>query len=139
MNNSLVKWERYSPVSMGLEQMFHRLDSLADAGTNFPPYNILKVSENETVLEVALAGYTREQLEVVVERQVLTISATKKEDETELGEYTHRAVASRSFAKNFQLGDAATVQDVKYQDGLLTLRVVVEIPEEQQRKSLPIS
>ena len=123
---------------MGLEQMFHRLDSLADAGTSFPPYNILKVSENETVLEVALAGYTREQLEVVVERQVLTISATKKED-TEVGEYTHRAVASRTFAKNFQLGDAATVQDVKYQDGLLTLRVVVEIPEEQQRKLLPIS
>ena len=136
--NNLVKWERYSPVSMGLEQMFSRLDSLADAGTNFPPYNILRVSENETVLEVALAGYTREQLEVVVERQVLTISATKKED-TEVGEYTHRAVASRTFAKNFQLGDAATVQDVKYQDGLLTLRVVVEIPEEQQRKLLPIS
>ena len=136
--NPLVRWERYSPVSLGMEQMFNRLDALADAGTSFPPYNIVRTSETEQVLELALAGYTKEQLEVAVERGVLTVSAIKPELDDK-AEYLHRAVARRSFARNWQLSDDAVVDNVSFVDGLLRITIKLEVPEAQQRKLLPIS
>jgi len=140
VNNAhpLVRWERYSPFSLGMEQMFSRLDALADSGTSFPPYNIIKASDNTVRLEIALAGYKKEQLEVAVERGVLTVSATKGDNLDETGEYLHRAVAKRTFAKNWQLADNAVVNEVSFVDGLLTISVGLEVPEEQKRRLLPI-
>ena len=144
MNNAIsrrnpVAWDVYDGVALGLEQTFERLDSLRDNNTNFPPYNIRKVSDTETVLEVALAGYKKENLTVAVENHVLTLSSVKTEQGEATGEFVHKGVAFRSFAKNFQLGDNASVRDVTFTDGLLSLSVVVEVPEEQKRKILPIS
>ena len=136
-----VRWEEYRPFGLGLEQMFRQLDAYADNGTSaFPPYNIRKVSDSESVLELALAGYDKEQLEVAVERGTLTISARKKEKEEEIsGTYTHRGVASRTFARNWKLGENATIGDVTFVNGLLTVPVLIEVPESQQRKLLPIT
>ena len=136
--NNLAKWERYSPVSLGLEDIFHRLDSLTDSTVgNYPPYNIIKTGETTTELEIALAGFSKEEIEVVTERGVLTVS-TKREG-TDSREYTHRGLAQRTFAKNWQLGDDVVVDEVVYENGLLTIRLRKEVPEAQQRKSLPIS
>ena len=136
--NNLAKWERYSPVSLGLEDIFHRLDSLTDSAVgNYPPYNIVKTGETTTELEIALAGFSKEEIEVVTERGVLTVS-TKREG-TDSREYTHRGLAQRTFAKNWQLGDDVVVDEVVYENGLLTIRLRKEVPEAQQRKSLPIS
>ena len=61
--NNLARWERYSPVGIGLEDMFRRLDAFADnASTNYPPYNIKKLDETSQVLEIALAGFTKEDI-----------------------------------------------------------------------------
>ena len=136
--NNLARWERYSPVSLGLEDIFHRLDSLTDSTVgNYPPYNIIKTGETTTELEIALAGFSKEEIEVVTERGVLTVS-TKREG-TDSREYTHRGLAQRTFAKNWQLGDDVVVDEVVYENGLLTIRLRKEVPEAQQRKSLPIS
>ena len=70
--NNLARWERYSPVSLGLEDIFHRLDSLTDSTVgNYPPYNIIKTGETTTELEIALAGFSKEEIEVATERGVL--------------------------------------------------------------------
>ena len=136
--NNLAKWERYSPVSLGLEDIFHRLDSLTDSTVgNYPPYNIVKTGETTTELEIALAGFSKEEIEVATERGVLTVS-TKREG-TDSREYSHRGLAQRTFAKNWQLGDDVVVDEVVYENGLLTIRLRKEVPEAQQRKSLPIS
>ena len=75
MNNALTRWERFAPVSLGLEDVFHRLDSLTDAASsNYPPYNIVKTSDTTSALEIALAGFSKEEIEVVTERNVLTLS-----------------------------------------------------------------
>ena len=136
--NSLAKWERYSPVSLGLETMFNRLDALTDsAAVNWPPYNIVKVDETTTELEIALAGFSREEIEVATERGVLSVSTHR--EETDSREYTHRGLAQRTFARNWQLGDDVIVENVSYENGLLSIRLVKEVPEAQQRKVLPIS
>ena len=136
--SNLTRWERYSPVSLGLEDIFHRLDTLTDSTVgNYPPYNIIKTGETTTELEIALAGFSKEEIEVVTERGVLTVS-TKREG-TDSREYTHRGLAQRTFAKNWQLGDDVVVDEVVYENGLLTIRLRKEVPEAQQRKLLPIS
>ena len=136
--NNLARWETYSPVALGLEDMFKRLDVLTDStATNYPPYNIVRVNETTQQLEIALAGFSRDEIEVAVERNVLTVSTTKaKEDDRK---YTHKGLARRTFARNWQLSDDTVVENVTYVDGLLTLDVRKEVPEEQKRKLLPIS
>ena len=136
--NSLARWETYSPVSLGMGDLFNRLDALTDsAATNYPPYNIVKVSDTVQQLEIALAGFTRDEIEVAVERNVLTVSTKKAKEDGR--EYTHKGLARRTFARNWQLSDDTVVENVTYQDGLLTLDVRKEIPVEQQRKLLPIA
>ena len=135
--NALTRWESYSPVSLGMEQIFSRLDALQDAGGNYPPYNIVNREEGVQELEIALAGWSRDEIEVVTERNVLTVSAKREGSDSRV--YTHKGISTRTFAKNWQLSDDVTVDSVTYQDGMLTIRLVKEIPEAQQRKVLPIS
>ena len=136
--NNLARWETYSPVALGLEDMFKRLDVLTDStATNYPPYNIVRVNETTQQLEIALAGFSRDEIEVAVERNVLTVSTTKAKEDGR--EYTHKGLARRTFARNWQLSDDTVVENVTYVDGLLTLDVRKEVPEEQKRKLLPIS
>ena len=135
--NALTRWEQYSPVTLGMEQIFSRLDALQDSGGNYPPYNIVNREEGVQELEIALAGWSRDDIEVITERNVLTVSATREGTDTRV--FTHKGISTRTFAKNWQLSDDVTVDKVSYQDGLLTIRLVKEIPEAQQRKVLPIS
>ena len=136
--NALTRWERYAPVSLGVEEMFRRLDTLVDStATNYPPYNIVQVSETEQNLEIALAGIAKEDIEVSVERGVLTVKTVEPKVDTR--EYVHKGVATRTFAKNWQLGDTAVVDEPRYENGMLIVPVRLEIPEAQQRRVLPIS
>ena len=135
---NLTRWERYSPVGIGLETMFNRLDALTDsAASNYPPYNIIKTGEETTELEIALAGFSRDEIEVATHRGVLTV--TTKREGTDNREYTHRGLASRTFSRNWQLSDDVVVDEVVYVDGLLTIKLRREVPEAQQRKLLPIN
>ena len=136
--NNITRWERYAPVSLGVEDMFRRLDTLVDStATNYPPYNIVKVSDTEQNLEIALAGIAKEDIEVSVEQQVLSVRT--KEPKVDTREFIHKGVATRTFAKNWQLGDTAVVDEPRYENGMLIIPIRLVIPEAQQRKVLPIS
>ena len=136
--NALTRWETYNPVSIGLEDMFRRLDTFTDStAVNYPPYNIFKLSDTEQEIQIALAGFKKEDIEVAVERQVLSVRATHNDDDE--GTYIHKGLAYRNVARNWQLGDNAVVDTVTFVDGLLKISVKLEVPEEQKRKTLPIS
>lgn len=138
MNNALTKWERYAPVGIGLEDMFRRLDAFSDStATNYPPYNIVKLEEDKHQLQIALAGWDRGDIEVSVEQLILQVKTTDTRNDT--GEYLHKGVSSRSFARNWQLSDNTVVEDVSYVNGMLLITLAKEVPEEQKRKVLPIS
>ena len=137
MNNTLSRWETYNPVSFGLEDMFKRLDAFTDsASTNYPPYNIVKVDDTTQQLEIALAGFSRDEIEVATERGVLSVTTTKAKEDGR--EYTHKGLARRTFARQWQLSDDAIVENVTFVDGLLSIDIRKEVPESQQRKLLPI-
>jgi len=130
---------RYNSVGIGLETLFNRLDALQDStAKSYPNYNIVVRSEGVHDLEIALAGFSREDIEVVTERNVLTVSA-KRSPREEASTYLHRGLAFRSFAKNWQLSDDTVVNNVTYENGLLTVTLNKVVPEAQQRKVLEIN
>lgn len=133
-----MTYPRYNAVGIGLESFFSRLDALQDStATNYPPYNII-VRDGETFdLEIALAGWSREDIEVATERNVLTVSARRSG--TDDREYAHKGISQRSFAKNWQLADDAVVDAVKYENGLLSITLKKYVPEAQKRKVLDIN
>ena len=136
--SNLTSFDRYNSVGIGLESLFSRLDALQDStATNYPPYNIVVRDDNTHDLEIALAGWSREAIEVVTERNVLTVSARRGGDDKR--EYTHKGISCRSFSKNWQLGDDTVVDGVKYEDGLLVVTLKRVLPEAQQRRVLDIN
>jgi len=126
-------WETYTPYSIGFNETFSRLEALAGGGTNYPPYNIINGSDGRTTLEVALAGFSGEDIEVETERNVLTVSARKAPEEKERN-YEHKGISYRTFSRNWQMGDDVEVESVDFVDGLLTILLKKELPEKQKRK-----
>ena len=138
MNNLLPRWEVYNAHSIGLENMFKKLDAFADnPQSNYPPYNLIKLDDERQQLQMALAGFLKEDIEVAIEKKVLNISVNKTY-ETE-GDYVHKGIAQRSFSRNWQLSDDTVIDEVTYIDGLLRVTLRREVPEEQKRKLFPIS
>ena len=125
-------FEQYSPFSMGLDDTFHRLEALSGASISYPPYNIVRGSDNRTLLEIALAGFSREDIEVTTEQNILTVKASTKEEEERT--YSHKGIASRGFSRSWQLGDSIEADGVDYKDGLLTVSLQKILPENQQKK-----
>ena len=126
--------ENYNPYSIGFNETFSRLESIAGGGTNYPPYNIVNGSDGRTLLEVALAGFSGGDIEVTTERNVLTVSANKAPPDKER-KYSHKGISYRTFARNWQMADDVEVEDVKFEDGLLKVLLVKNLPEKQKRKT----
>ena len=128
-----ITWEQYIPYSLGLDETFSRLESLAGGGSNYPPYNVVDGDDGRTLLEVALAGFASEDIEVETERNVLTVSARKGVSDKER-KYSHKGISYRTFSRNWQMADDVEVEDVQFVDGLLTVTLVKHLPEKQKKK-----
>ena len=126
-------WETYTPHSIGFDETFSRLEALAGAGKSYPPYNVVNGSDGRTILEVALAGFSRGDIEVETERNVLTVSAKKSPPDKERN-YQHKGISYRTFSRNWQMGDDVEVDNVEFVDGLLTISLVKHLPDKQKRK-----
>ena len=125
-------WQHFTPFSIGFDETFQRLEAIAGAGTSYPPYNVINGPDGRTSLEIALAGFSGDDIEVTTERNVLNVAAyPKKKDEEN---YKHRGIASRSFQRQWQLGADVEVKEVTFQDGLLTVTLEKYIPEAQKKK-----
>ena len=129
----MVDFNIYSPFSLGFDETFSRLEALAGAGTNYPPYNVINGRDGRTTLEIALAGFSSEDIRVETERNVLTVSA-KKAPRDKDREYAHQGISHRTFSKNWQLGSDVVVENVKFTDGLLIVDLKKELPEKEKRK-----
>ena len=129
-----INWETYTPYSIGFNETFHRLESLAGGGKNYPPYNIVTGPDGRTTLEIALAGFSSGDIKVETERNVLTVSANKSREETKR-DYTHRGISYKTFARNWQMADDVEIEEVEFENGLLTILLRKELPENQKRKT----
>ena len=120
--------DRYS---IGMDEWFHRMGTLHQTESNYPPYNLVKEDNITFRLEVALAGFKREEIIVTTESGKLFVEGqTEKEDV----EYVHQGLAKRAFTRSWTLSDDVEVRNVVFEDGLLTIELKRIIPEHQQRK-----
>ncbi len=118
--------------SIGLDEWFKRFDTAFETNTNYPPYNLIKESSVDFRLEIALAGYKKEDIKVTTEWNKLFVES--KKSRTSDDEYLHQGLAKRAFTRTWTLSDDVEVKDVSYVDGLLTIKLNRVIPEHQKKK-----
>jgi molecular chaperone IbpA len=123
---------------------FDRLSSLIDSARNtdasvsgYPPYNIESIDESKYVVTLAVAGFERGELDLMVEKGVLYVRGEKAQKAER--QYVHQGIANRAFERKFNLADHVEVTGAELRNGLLSIYLVKEIPEEMKPKSIPIS
>ena len=119
--------------SIGMEDYFDRLTTLHETTSNYPPYNLVTVSNVESRLELALAGFKKKEVYVYTQDGKLFVEGQKEDKETGT-EYVHRGVAQRSFTRSWTLSDETEVRSVSFEDGLLSIVLGKIVPEHHQRK-----
>lgn len=117
---------------IGDNNLLYKLSSLHDSNTNYPPYNLVKENSENYRLEVALAGYKKEDIEVFTEHNKLVVEAKKVKDVSD--EYLHHGLAKRAFTKTWSLSDDVVVDSVNFTDGLLIIKLNKIVPDHQKKK-----
>ena len=125
--------DRINKYSIGMEDYFDRLSELNGTSNNYPPYNLVQVSNVEYRLELALAGFKKEDVKVYTEHGRLFVDGKKDSDEHS-PEYLHRGLAQRSFSRAWNLSDQTEIRSVTFEDGLLSVTLGKVVPDHHQRK-----
>ena len=125
--------ERINKYSIGMEDYFDRLGTLHETTTNYPPYNLIQVSNVESRLELALAGFRKKEVNVYTQDGKLFVEGQKEDKETDTT-YVHRGVAQRSFTRSWTLSDETEIRSVVFEDGLLSISLGKIVPEHHKRK-----
>ena len=105
-----------------------------DYSSNYPPYNLIHLNNVESVLEIALAGFSKKDIKVYTEYGKLIIEGKKESKDNDSVNYAHQGLAQRSFNRTWQLSDDVKVKDVEFKDGLLTVKLGKIVPEHHSRK-----
>jgi HSP20 family molecular chaperone IbpA len=119
--------------SIGLDEYFDRLFTIHETTSNYPPYNLVQVSNVESRLELALAGFKKKEVYVYTQDGKLFIEGQKEDKETDT-RYVHKGLAQRSFTRSWTLSDETEVRSVDFEDGLLTVTLGRIVPEHHKRK-----
>jgi molecular chaperone IbpA len=124
---------------VGFEQLFTQLETRFNnpPRDTYPPYNIIKISDTEYQIEVAVAGFSKDELTVKLDDGILTISG-KKHAPDDAASFTHQGLARRPFEKLFQLSDYMVVKSATAKDGILTVTTERIIPEEKKPRYIDI-
>ena len=133
------------PFSIGFDDMFDQFENMLGNGnltmqSNYPPYNIRKTGKDNYAIEVALAGFSKKDVEVEFEDNLLTVR-TKQVDNSENredGEIIHKGISQRQFARSFTIADDVKVGGAELKDGLLTIACERIVPEYKKKKLIEI-
>lgn len=123
------------PFFIGWDRHFKDLEKVMHNSTNYPPYNLVEMGEDTYMIELALAGFKKEDISVEQEKNVLTIKGSSEDDETK---YIHKGIGARSFTRTFSLSEYMIVAGVTMENGVLRVLVIREVPEEAKPKKFEI-
>ena len=125
-------WDIYSPFSVGLDDVFNRLEAMSGHNTSYPPYNLIKHDASNYEIEIALAGFKPDEIEVSTEQNILRVTSKVEKRDSERT-YLHKGLSKRSFNNSWQLADDVRVSDVVFADGLMSISLEKIIPEHQKK------
>jgi len=124
------------PFFLGFGDQFVRWETNKKTTSSFPPYNVKKIDEDNYVVELAVAGYDRDDIDVTVDKDTLIIKSERENDEK--SEYIHKGIAGRNFTQTFTLGEYMIVKSASLDNGLLSVKIEREIPEEAKPRQIKI-
>ena len=127
--------------AVGFDQVFDELlrQTAGSNSANYPPYNVVKHSEDKFSIEVAVAGFKEGDIEITVEKSQLSIKGEKAINLNDSVEYLHRGISARNFYRTWTLADHVEVVGASVQDGILTIILERLVPEEQKPKKIAIA
>jgi molecular chaperone IbpA len=137
--NLLSRPEQFDPFFIGHHKLLQRLtefNSQVKSPVNYPPYNIRKVDEDNFVIDVALAGWSADDLDVSLQEGILTVKGSQEKTE---GEYLYKGISNRDFSREFTLAETVQVEEVKFVNGVLSVFLKNVIPEEKKPKKFDIN
>ena len=144
MNRNLSVWNSLRPFSVGFDSIFDEFDRMLESterySTNYPPYNIKRVNDTDYRIEVALAGYSKDDIEIELKENALTVRNQVKEktiDEKGNG-VIHKGISTRQFERAFTISEDIKVKDAELKNGLLTIDLERIIPEEKKPRLINI-
>ena len=122
---------------IGFDHLFNELEyATKHANDHYPPHNIVKLTEDEFVIEVAVAGFTQEEISVEQKERSLTISGQHESRDREV---IHRGISTKAFRRQFRLSEYVQVTGASLKDGILAVTLKLEIPKEKQPRKIKIS
>ena len=126
---------------VGFDRMANMIDNAArlDGAQGYPPYNIERVADDEFAIEIAVAGFGEEDLEIETKDGLLTVAGRKAPaEDAEERQFLHRGIAERGFLRRFQLADHVIVTGAELKNGLLRIELVRELPEAKKPRKIEI-
>ena len=127
--------------SVGFDRLFDMLENSGNGGSeNYPPFDLIRTNENEYRIELAVAGFKAEEIDITAQQNVLIVTGAKQdESEAKGSDYVYRGIATRSFERRFALADHIQVRGADLKDGLLAIDLVREIPEAMKPRKIDIA
>jgi HSP20 family molecular chaperone IbpA len=128
-----VLLDKISKNSIGMNDYLNRVFDLHETTTNYPPYNLIEVSNVESLLEIALAGFKKKEVNVYTKDGKIFVEGQREDTESEKT-YVHRGMAQRSFTRTWTLAEETEVRSVVFEDGLLSITLGRVVPEHHNKK-----
>jgi len=144
MTRNLSIFNQLRPFTVGFDNVFDNFESMFDEGVlnvssvNYPPYNIVKTGDNAYDIEIALAGFGKDDINVEYAENQLTIKSVKKEEKQEKEGVIHKGISKRHFVRSFTVADDVEVKGAELKDGLLTVALERIIPEAKKPRTIKI-
>ena len=145
MTRNLSVWNSLRPFSVGFDSIFEEFDRMLESteryNSNYPPYNIRKISDNDYKIEVALAGYSKDDIELELKDSTLTVRNKQKEKVVNdvSNDVIHKGISTRQFERAFTISEDIKVKNAELQNGLLNIDLERIIPEEKKARLINIS
>ena len=138
----MTRFTALYPQFVGFDNIFNELERLVDGtaptrNTSFPPHNIIKLDDNKYVVEMAVAGFGQDEVDVEIQDGILIVKGEKK-DQAEV-DYLYRGIATRSFTKSIRLSDTIEVRGAQFKDGILKIGLENVIPEHKKPRKIEFS
>ena len=126
---------------IGFDQFFDEIERTFNVQKqdNYPPHNIIRINDSQFLIELAVAGFTEDELDVSLHSQKLIVKGERKRDDDEHRQYLHRGIASRDFERSFPLNENVEVKQVTVQNGIMTINLELIVPEEHKAKKIAIT
>ena len=145
MTRNLSVWNSLRPFSVGFDSIFEEFDRMLESteryNSNYPPYNIHKIDENNYKIEVALAGYSKDDIELELKENNLTVRNKQKEKvvNDDANGVIHKGISTRQFERAFTISEDIKIQNAELKNGLLNIDLERIIPDEKKARLISIS